>query len=72
MNSPKYREQVGKNIKEAREKAKLTQEEAAKKAGLNTNYFAVIERGEVNTTLEKLQKIAKALGVDVSGLTKSK
>lgn len=72
MNSSKYHEQVGRNIKAAREKAKLTQEEVAKKAGLNTNYFAVIERGEVNTTLEKLQNIAKALGVEVSELTKSK
>ena len=65
-----YRQKVGNNIKKAREKVKLTQAEAAKKAGMNTNYFAVIERGEVNTTLETLQKISEALKINISELTK--
>lgn len=72
MNNPKFRKEVGERIKTARLKAKLTQAEVAKKAGINTNYYSVIERGEVNTTLEKLQKISKALGVDVSDITKTK
>lgn len=72
MNNPKFRKEVGERIKAARLKAKLTQAEVAKKAGINTNYYSVIERGEVNTTLEKLQKISKALGLDVSDITKIK
>lgn len=72
MNNPKFRKEVGERIKAAREKAKLTQADVAKKAGINTNYYSVIERGEVNTTLEKLQKISKALGLDVSDITKTK
>ncbi len=72
MNNPKFRKEVGERIKAARLKAKLTQAEVAKKAGINTNYYSVIERGEVNTTLEKLQKISKALGLDVSDITKTK
>ncbi len=70
MDSPKFRENVGKNIKKLREKANLTQAEVAKKAGININYFAVIERGEVTTSIEKLTKISKALKVDVSEIIK--
>jgi len=72
MNNPKFRKEVGERIRAARENAKLTQADVAKKAGINTNYYSVIERGEVNTTLEKLQKISKALGLDVSDITKIK
>ena len=69
MDSIKFREQVGKRIRTIREKSNLTQAEVAKKAGININYFAVIERGEVTTSSEKLKKISDALGVDVSKIT---
>jgi transcriptional regulator with XRE-family HTH domain len=72
MNNPKFSKEVGSKIKAAREKRNLTQAEVAKKAGINTNYYSVIERGEVNTTLDKLQKISKALGINVSDITSSK
>lgn len=67
-----YKEIYGKNIKKLREKAKLTQAELAKKAGIKTNYFAVIERGEVATSPDNLLKISKALGVDISEIIKTK
>lgn len=60
--------EVGKKIKNIREKSGLTQAEVAKKAGINVNYFAVIERGEVSPSLEKVEKIAKALGVKSSDI----
>ena len=69
MDSSKFREQVGKRIKTIREDSNLTQAEVAKKAKLNVNYFAVIERGEVTTSSEKLKKISDALGVDISKIT---
>ncbi len=69
MDSSKFREQVGKRIKTIREESNLTQAEVAKKAKLNVNYFAVIERGEVTTSSEKLKKISDALGVDISKIT---
>lgn len=59
---------LGEKIKIARERAQLTQEEVAKKAGISSNYFAKIERGEINTTVEKLYKIIKALNVDASDI----
>lgn len=70
MDSSAYREKVGRNILKARQKAKLTQAEAAKKAGMNTNYFAVVERGEVNLTIDTLKKVSEALNISISELTK--
>lgn len=53
-------------IKELRKQKGFTQEALAKKAGISSNYFAKIERGTINTSVEKANKIAKALGVAVS------
>ena len=55
-------------IKQVRKQKGLTQEEVAKKAGISPNYYAKIERGTVNTSIEKANKIAKALGVEVSDI----
>ncbi|MDO8659484.1 MAG: helix-turn-helix transcriptional regulator [Candidatus Parcubacteria bacterium] len=63
MDSPKDLKNLGQKIKVAREKKKMTQAEVAEKAGMNTNYYAVIERGEINPSYETLKKIAEALGI---------
>lgn len=55
--------QIGDKIKEIREKAKLTQAQVAQKARIHCNYFARLERGEVNPSVEIVQNIAKALKV---------
>ena len=71
MNSLEEAKRVGKRLKKLREKARLTQAEVAKRAGIkSTNYYAVIERGEVVTKWPKLQKIAGALEVDISEILK--
>lgn len=53
--------EVGSKLKKAREAAGKTQAEVAEAAGINVNYYAQIERGEVNTSVEKLQRIMKVL-----------
>ncbi len=58
--------QLGKNIKKARDKTGLTQAQVADKAGIHVNYFARIERGEENPSVEILESIAKALKVKSS------
>jgi len=63
MNSPEFRREVGDKIKKARQKANLTQIDVAVKAGISTNYYACVERGEVNIAAERLQKIAEVLGI---------
>jgi transcriptional regulator with XRE-family HTH domain len=59
---------IGENIKQARLKRGATQAEIAEKAGLNTNYYARIERGEASATIEAIQKIAKALKITSSDI----
>ena len=58
----------GKNIRIARSKTKLTQQQVADKAGIHVNYYARIERGEENPSYEALEKIIKALGIKSSGV----
>jgi transcriptional regulator with XRE-family HTH domain len=53
-------------FREARQKQGLTQSQAAGKAGLNSNHYAKIERGEQDPSTESLRKIVKALNIDPS------
>lgn len=55
--------EIATNIKEARLKKNLLQADVAKKAGLNSNYYARVERGEAKPSGVTLTKIIKALGV---------
>jgi len=54
---------IGDKIKEIRKKKKLTQVEVAEKAGIHFNYFARLERGEVNPSIQTIESIANALKV---------
>ena len=54
---------IGNKLKIAREKAKLTQAEVAKKAGINANYYSRIERGEEQAALDTLDILSKVLKV---------
>ena len=57
------RKNWGETIRQAREKTRLTQAEVAEKADINVSYYAQIERGEVNLSVDKLQSIAKVLNI---------
>lgn len=54
---------IGKNLRDARNAKHLTQADVAEKAGISTNYYARIERGEVAISVEVLEQVVKALGV---------
>lgn len=56
----------GKNLKEARKKAGLTQKQVSERSGLHVNYVARIERGEENPSYEAIEKIIKALKIKSS------
>ena len=56
----------GKNIRIARNKIGLTQQQVADKAKMHVNYYARIERGEENPSYEALEKIIKALRIKSS------
>lgn len=59
---------IGDKIKEIRKKKKLTQVEVAQKAGIHFNYFARLERGEVNPSIQTIESIANALKVKSSDI----
>jgi len=61
MTNEKVRKDFGGKLRRAREKAGMTQAEVAEKSGINISYYAKIERGEINTTIEKLHSIMKVL-----------
>ena len=52
------------NVQRYRNAAHLSQNVVADKAGISRDYFGKIERGQANATLEKIERIAKALKVD--------
>lgn len=71
MNSKKpakksEKKAFGERVREAREKLELTQEQVAKKAKMTVNYYAMIERGEVNPSFEKIKSIAKVLKLKIT------
>ena len=66
--STKLAQQIGEKIKRIREQQGLTQDIAAKKAALSTNYYARVERGDANATIEALQRITQALRVKSSDI----
>lgn len=61
---------LGSNIREQRTKLDLSQEMLANNAEIHRTYLGAVERGEKNVSFKNLYKIAKALKVSVSDLTK--
>ena len=58
-------ENIAKQLKEARAKARLTQAQVAEKSDITTNYYAMIERAEANANSDILGRIAKALKITI-------
>lgn len=65
-------EKFGQRVKEERIKQGLSQEELAAKAGVHRTYIGMIERAEKNITLLNIEKISKALGINISKLLEEK
>lgn len=64
------RKRVGNTVRRFREKQGISQEELADRSGLHRTYISGVERGVRNPTIMVLEKIADALGVELSALTK--
>ena len=58
----------GKRTRQLRIIKNLTQEELSYRAGVHRTYIGMIERAEKNITLINIEKIAKALEVDIKDL----
>lgn len=56
---------AAKRIRQVREGQGLSQEKLAEIAELHRTYVSSVERGERNVTVDSLERLAEALGVDV-------
>lgn len=68
MNKEPILLRFGKNVQEQRKVQQLSQEQLAELAGVHRTYIGMIERAEKNITLLNIEKIAKALKVNISVL----
>jgi transcriptional regulator with XRE-family HTH domain len=62
----KTRQDIASKLKKYRLKKGLFQTDVAKKAGLNSNFYSKVERGEAIPSVITLKKILGALGVKSS------
>ena len=60
--------QLGKNIRKIREAKGLSQKEVAISVGMDQAQYSRIENSKTDTSFSTIEKIAKALGVELSEL----
>ncbi len=66
------RKKFGENVKAIRIQKNLSQEKLALKASLDRTYIPSIEKGERNVSIVVIEKIAKALEIEISILFNEK
>lgn len=59
------KENFGKKIQELRKSQGISQENLALLSGLDRSYISGIEQGKRNASLEVVEKLAKALSIEV-------
>lgn len=60
------RERIGWNLRKVRTGKRVTQENLAVDAAVDRTTISGIERGDYNASVELLDRLAKALGVDIA------
>jgi transcriptional regulator with XRE-family HTH domain len=68
MDSKNIVEIFGINVQKYRKEKQISQEKLAELAGVHRTYIGMIERAEKNITLRNMEKIAKALNVEIKDL----
>lgn len=66
--SQDVRKILAKNIKELREKNKIKKEKLSLLLEFDNSYISKLEKGNVNITIDKIEKIADYFGVQVKDL----
>ena len=56
------------NLRNCRRDKDLSQEKLAELSGLHRTYVGSVERGERNISLDNMERLAKALGVNLADL----
>ena len=65
------RRAVGENVRQARIRAGLTQEELAERSGFSQQYLSGLERGKRNPTIISVYELSQALGISFQTLLKA-
>ena len=68
LNKEELLKKFGLNVKIARLKKDLTQEELADLLNIHLTYIARIETGKINMSLGKILELANALNIDINSL----
>jgi transcriptional regulator with XRE-family HTH domain len=68
MGSKYILEIFGDNDQKYRKGKQISQEKLAELAGVHRTYVGMIERAEKNITLRNMEKIAKALNIEIKDL----
>ena len=68
LNKEELLKKFGLNVKIARLKKGLTQEELADLLNIHLTYIARIETGKINMSLGKILELANALNIDINSL----
>ncbi|HFR2764906.1 helix-turn-helix domain-containing protein [Streptococcus iniae] len=60
--------EFGNRIKQLRQQTGLSQEKFAMKIGMDRTYYASVESGKRNISLQNIEKIAGGFGISISQL----
>jgi transcriptional regulator with XRE-family HTH domain len=63
---PDIRKKLAENIKKIRQSKNMTQGDVCRLTGMDRAYISSLEAGKRNPTIVNIEKIALALGVEVS------
>ena len=62
------RQRFARNLKAKRTDLGFSQEVLAEEAGLHRTYIGSVERAERNVSIDGMERLAKALGLDIADL----
>lgn len=68
QNQRTARERFAHAIRRLRQESGLSQESLAELTGLHRTYIGSVERGERNISIDNMERIARALGVELSDM----
>ena len=63
--SQEIRNKIAKNLQELRMSKKIKREELSLLLGFDNSYISKLEKGKINITIDRLNKIAQFFNIDI-------